>query len=117
MVLGSAGQPLDVGRETRTVPAGLRRALILRDRGCTFPGCDRPPGWTDAHHIVHWADDGTTALDNLVLLCRHHHRVTHHQPWTVEIGTDGHARWRPPPWVAPAGTFLTNRRGPWPPSD
>ena len=115
-VLGGAGQPLDVGRETRTVPVGLRRALLLRDRGCVFPGCDRPPGWTDAHHIVHWADGGPTRLDNLILLCRHHHRVAHHQPWTVEIGPDGHPRWRPPPWVAPPGTLLTNR-SPWSPPD
>lgn len=95
-VLGSAGQPLDVGRDTRTVPTGIRRALTLRDRGCSFPGCDRPPGWTDAHHIRHWADGGQTSLDNLVLLCRHHHRVTHHQPWTVTIGSDGHPCWQRP---------------------
>jgi hypothetical protein len=77
VVTGGASQPLDVGRRTRTVPAAIRRALVVRDRGCAHPGCDRPPGWTDAHHRVHWADGGPTALDNLVLLCRRHHRAVH----------------------------------------
>jgi len=108
-VLGGTGQPLDIGRETRTIPTGLRRALIIRDRGCAFPGCDRPPGWTDAHHVRHWADGGITALDNLVLLCRHHHRTVHHQPWTVSIASDGHPQWSPPPWVAPPGTRIPAR--------
>lgn len=108
-VLGGTGQPLDIGRETRTIPTGLRRALIIRDRGCAFPGCDRPPGWTDAHHVRHWADGGITALDNLVLLCRHHHRTVHPQPWTVSIASDGHPQWSPPPWVAPPGTRIPAR--------
>ena len=68
---------LDVGRATRTVPAAIWRALVARDGGCSHPNCDRPPGWCDAHHIVHWADGGTTSLDNLRLLCRRHHRAVH----------------------------------------
>jgi len=68
---------LDVGRTTRSVPAALRRALALRDKGCTHPGCTRPHHWCDAHHIVHWADGGETSLANLVLLCRRHHRMAH----------------------------------------
>ena len=59
--------PLSVGRATRTIPAHLRTALHLRDQGCRFPGCDRPPAWTDGHHITHWADGGATELENLVL--------------------------------------------------
>ncbi len=70
-------QPLDVGRTTRVIPAGLRRAVAARDRHCVFPGCDRPERWCDAHHIQHWADGGSTAVDNLALLCRHHHTVVH----------------------------------------
>jgi hypothetical protein len=58
-------EPLDVGRSTRTISPALRRALVVRDGGCRFPGCDRPPGWCDAHHRVHWADGGETRLDNL----------------------------------------------------
>ena len=74
-------EPLDVGRRTRVVPPAIRTALAVRDRGCTFPGCDRPPVWTDAHHLQHWADGGTTSLDNLVLLCRRHHRAAHEGTW------------------------------------
>ena len=104
VVFGGDSQPLDVGRETRTVPRHLRRALVARDRGCAFPGCDRLPGWADAHHVVHWSDGGPTELANLVLLCDHHHDVVHHTHWKVRIdratgqpvftdpwGTDHHA--------------------------
>ena len=69
--------PLSVGRATRTIPAHIRTALHLRDQGCRFPGCDRPPAWTDGHHIIHWADGGPTKLENLVSLCRPHHRAVH----------------------------------------
>jgi len=78
IITDAAGQPLDVGRATRTIPAALRRALDLRDRSCTQPGCTIPSQWCDAHHIQHWADGGPTNLTNLQLLCRRHHRNTHH---------------------------------------
>jgi hypothetical protein len=85
-VLGGASQTLDLGRQTRLVTGPLRRALVLRDKGCAFPGCDRPPRWTDAHHIRHWTrDNGPTELPNLVLLCGHHHRLIHHSDWQVRI--------------------------------
>lgn len=110
MVLSSAGEPLDVGRATRTIPTGIRRALNTRDRGCAFPGCDRPPRWADAHHIQHWADGGPTSLGNLVLLCSRHHDVLHHTGWTVTIidglprfrapAISGRSRGRPPPRAA-----------------
>jgi hypothetical protein len=77
VVLDPAGQPLDVGRRTRVVPPAIRTALTVRDRGCAYPGCERGPQWTDAHHVRHWADGGSTSLDNLVLLCRQHHRAVH----------------------------------------
>jgi hypothetical protein len=70
-------EPLDVGQRSAVVPVGLRRALVVRDRGCRFPGCARPQAWCDAHHVRHWADGGDTALHNLVLLCRPHHRAVH----------------------------------------
>ena len=69
------GSVLDVGRTRRSVPPALRRALEARDRGCVI--CGRPARWCDAHHILHWADGGPTSLDNLVLLCRYHHRLVH----------------------------------------
>ena len=92
------GRPLSVGRRTRSIPPAMRRALRSRDRGCAFPGC-----WqrhrVDAHHIEHWADGGRTDLSNLVLLCRHHHRLVHEGGYAVGrsgrelvfYGPDGHA--------------------------
>lgn len=77
VITDTRSEPLDVGRRTKVVPPALRRAVTVRDRGCRFPGCGRPPGWCDAHHVVHWADDGETSLANLVLLCRPHHRAIH----------------------------------------
>ena len=68
---------LDVGRATRTPSPALRKALHLRDGRCRFRGCDRPAHWCDAHHIIHWLRGGETCLDNLILLCRHHHSLLH----------------------------------------
>ena len=70
------GQPLRIGRKTRTIPPALRRALTARDRGCRFPGCGSRR-YLDAHHIEHWADGGATDLENLLHLCGHHHRLLH----------------------------------------
>jgi hypothetical protein len=77
------GRPLSVGRKSRSVPPALRRALASRDRGCRFPGCPNRCS-VDAHHIEHWADGGSTSIDNLVQLCRHHHRLLHEGGYTVE---------------------------------
>jgi hypothetical protein len=77
VVLSPASEPLDIGRKTAVVPPALRRAVILRDRHCRFPGCDRPPAWCDAHHVVPWSHGGPTSLANLGLLCRRHHRLVH----------------------------------------
>ncbi|HWH33187.1 MAG TPA: DUF222 domain-containing protein [Egibacteraceae bacterium] len=77
IITGADSEPLDIGRRTRVIPSALRRALIHRDQGCAWHGCDMPPEWTDAHHITHWADGGPTSLHNLVLLCRRHHRAVH----------------------------------------
>jgi hypothetical protein len=85
IVLGSRSEPLDVGRTTRTIPTAIRKALVLRDQGCSFPTCQRPPQWTDGHHIVHWADGGPTDLGNLTLLCRQHHTLIHHSGWRIEV--------------------------------
>jgi len=83
------------------VSAHQRRALIARDHGCAFPGCNRPPAWTQAHHIRHWINGGTTDLANLILLCGHHHRVIHHDGWDIHIGNDGHPWFHPPQWMDP----------------
>jgi 5-methylcytosine-specific restriction endonuclease McrA len=70
------GQPLTVGRKQRTVPTALKRALWSRDRGCAFPGCQNTR-FVDAHHVEHWSAGGETSLENLMLLCSHHHRLAH----------------------------------------
>jgi Domain of unknown function (DUF222) len=77
VVMNGRSEPLDVGRRTQVVPPAIRRAVIVRDRHCRFPGCDRPHTWCDAHHVAHWADGGPTALPNLLLLCRRHHGMVH----------------------------------------
>ena len=77
IITSGPSQVLDVGRTTRTVSGPTRRALVIRDKECRFDGCRRPAPWCDAHHIIHWADGGETTLDNLVLLCRSHHRMVH----------------------------------------
>jgi len=76
------GEPLDIGRKTRVIPPSMRRALKRRDRGCRFPNCTNTR-FVDGHHITHWADGGATRLDNLVLLCRHHHRLLHEGQYYV----------------------------------
>jgi hypothetical protein len=90
MVRGPGSEVLDVGRKRRTVPAALRRALERRDGGCRFPGCGSR--FCDAHHIVPWAAGGETHLENLVLLCRHHHRRVHEDGWRVERVPGGGTR-------------------------
>lgn len=96
VVTGPSGAPIDVGRSTRTVPTALRRALVARDNGCRFPGCDRPAGWCDAHHLRHWADGGATDLRNTVLLCDRHHRAVHMNHWRTTLDPDGTLRIRGP---------------------
>ncbi len=97
-VLGTLGEVLDVGRSQRLVTAAIWKALTLRDRHCRFPGCRRMPLACDAHHLQHWADGGTTALDNLVLLCRAHHTLIHATPWQVRLNPlDRRPEFRRPP--------------------
>ena len=124
LVLGGPSEPLDVGRLTRSCPPALRRALVFRDGGCRYPDCDRPPEWTDAHHLRHWVDFGPTSLTNCALLCRYHHTFVHEHgqqmrldPATATITVhdqDGHLvgtshpRGRVPVRGQPPGT--TNRK-------
>ena len=82
IILGPDSQPLDVGREQRTVPRWMRRAIAQRDRGCRFPGCDRRASWCEAHHVIPWWQGGPTSINNMVLLCAFHHHVVHRQGWT-----------------------------------
>jgi len=101
ILLDDDGVPLNLGRSQRLVSPQQRRALIARDHGCASPGCGRPPAWCQTHHLKHWIDGGTTDLANLILLCGHHHRVTHHDGWDTILGTDGHPWFLPPAWMDP----------------
>ncbi len=85
---------MEIGARTRTIPPALRRALHHRDRGCRFPGCDRPFG--QGHHVRHWAQGGPTTLSNLALLCRRHHRAVHEEGYQIEQEPDGALRFRRP---------------------
>lgn len=104
VAFGADGNPLDLGREQRLFSQRQRRALAARDGGCLMPGCERPPSWTEAHHIQHWArDGGRTDIADGVLLCRHHHLLLHNNGW--EIVRQGGERWLIPP------TSVDPRRG------
>ena len=101
------GAPLRIGRKSRKIPPALGRALRARDGGCRFPGCERRR-FVDAHHIRHWAKGGGTDQDNLLLLCRHHHRVVHEGGFSVEPLADGRVRFRLPNGT-PLGTATPPR--------
>jgi len=107
VVLDSLGNPVNLGRSTRIVPKGLRRALEVRDGGCVFPGCDAPSSWCDLHHVIHWADGGPTSADNLASLCRHHHGVTHRRGWSMTTDPQHDQRFE---WKRPDGTVLRSQR-------
>jgi hypothetical protein len=84
-VMNAAGEVLDIGRTTREWTIPIRRAVVLRDGGCVFPGCDRPPSWCDVHHCFEWDHGGPTCADNGALLCRRHHTFIHAKRWKVVI--------------------------------
>ncbi len=91
-LLGTRGEPLTLTRILRLYTRGQRRHLLLRDRGCTYPGCTAPAAWTRAHHVLHWADGGPTDTTNAALLCpRHHTHVHHRRLWaTIRDHPDQH---------------------------
>ena len=100
MVLGGQSEPLDVGRTKRLFTGGLRTAIIHRDQHCTFPGCDRPPDWCDAHHATPWWAGGHTNLQNAELLCARHHTIVHRDLLTTTVTTAG-VTWEPTPGLMP----------------
>jgi hypothetical protein len=89
------------GRKSRVIPQRMRRALRSRDRGCRFPGCDNRR-FLDAHHVRHWAKGGSTTLGNLLLLCRHHHRLVHEGGYSVDPDGRFHFPWGAPLPAVPA---------------
>jgi NADH dehydrogenase FAD-containing subunit len=105
--------PLALGRTTRIATPGQTIALAARDRGCAFPGCDRPPAHCQRHHIIEWAHHGETRIDNLVLLCGYHHRTFHQQGWRIVI-INGHPWWIPPAWIDPTRQPIRNHAHDYP---
>jgi hypothetical protein len=95
IVENEKGEPLSVGRKTRSIPPAIQRALNSRDKGCRFPGCTHKK-YTDAHHIKHWARGGETKMSNLVTLCRFHHRKVHEGQVVVQVLDDGAIRFVQP---------------------
>jgi len=95
VLLDDTGRVLEMTTLGRFFTPAQRRALAARDGGCAFPGCDRPPTWTDAHHIEFFSRGGPTTVDNGVLLCAHHHTVIHLGEWS--ISSRGGVPWFLPP--------------------
>jgi hypothetical protein len=109
-VLNRSGAVLDLGRTRRIASNSQTQALNARDHGCSFPACDRPPEWCERHHIIEWIDGGPTNLNNLTLLCRHHHHNFAGRGWTCHINPDGLPEWQPPRWVDRDQKPLINSR-------
>jgi len=104
ILLDSESVVIDVGRSKRTISGPAMRALKARDKHCRWPGCDRPPKWTEGHHIAHWArDGGDSNLPNQILLCHRHHWLVHEGNWQLVKQEDGTIL-----TIAP-----TTRFGPW----
>ncbi|MDP3517885.1 MAG: DUF222 domain-containing protein [Pseudohongiella sp.] len=102
----ASGNVLNIGRKTRAIPPSIRRALQIRDHGCRFPGCCESR-FVDAHHVQHWCDGGETRLDNLVLLCRQHHRLLHQEGY--EIVKRGEQQFE---FLTPAGDAMPTAMAP-----
>jgi hypothetical protein len=107
VLLGSESLVIDVGRSKRVVSEPGRRALAARDGHCRWPGCDRPPSRSAAHHLIHWIHGGSSDLDNLILLCHRHHRMAHEGGWQIVRGDDGRIL-----TIPPMVTFGPSSRGP-----
>ncbi|MEO8906475.1 MAG: DUF222 domain-containing protein [Microbacteriaceae bacterium] len=106
------GNPLDVGREQRLFTAKQRVALAIRDGGCMDPNCDRPPSYSEAHHIDHWVEHhGETNTADGILLCRFHHMLLHNEHWRIR--RNGSEYWLHPPKGDPRAPILLRSKGAW----
>jgi hypothetical protein len=110
ILLGADSAVIDVGRSRRVISSSQRRALNQRDKGCRFPGCNRPATWTSGHHLVHWIKGGSTDMPNLVLLCYRHHWMVHEGQWQLVKTAEGSILAIPPqldvPWQVARGSDL-----------
>ena len=111
LVKDSKGVPLNLARTARIASLGQTIALAARDRGCSFPGCDRPPSWCRRHHVREWQDGGETDVGNLTLVCGFHHREFRRRGWSVTM-VDGCPEWTPPRWIDPEQRPVRNHLHP-----
>jgi hypothetical protein len=107
ILLNSESVVIDVGRAKRTISGPARKAINARDRGCTWPGCERPASWTSGHHLKHWLHGGSNEPPNLTLLCSRHHYLVHEGHWQIVRGDDGRML-----TIPPTVTFGPAARGP-----
>ncbi|MEO6880472.1 MAG: DUF222 domain-containing protein, partial [Mycobacteriaceae bacterium] len=107
-VLDRRGQPLWLSRTQRLATGPQRKALFLRDGGCTRPGCSAPAAWCEAHHLISWLDGGPTDLPNLALVCSFDHHLITHDGYTVTMGEHGRITWTTPAWLDPTRTPRVN---------
>ncbi|MCF2587339.1 DUF222 domain-containing protein [Brevibacterium sp. UCMA 11752] len=101
-LISDKAKTMQVVTENRFANAKQIAVLTARDQGCTFPGCDAPPGWCDAHHIVEWAQDGKTDVNNMMLSCSAHHHLLDRSEWETVMLKDGRPAWVPPASIDPA---------------
>ena len=103
VVLGGPSEVLDLGRARRLASPAQRKALTVRDQGCSRPRCDTPPAWTQAHHVTWWDHGGHTNVSQMTLVCDHCHDLVHHHGWTITM-TNGQPTWHPPAHPPPPDT-------------
>jgi hypothetical protein len=108
VIFGDSGGIISYGRTKRLATPPQRRALAARDRGCSFPGCDRPPHWCESHHEPGWEQGGETSLASMTLLCAFHHRTFQRSGWRCSI-IDGIPWWIPPTWIDKEQKPLRNK--------
>jgi hypothetical protein len=110
VVLDGDSRVLDLGTSRRLHDRYQRIALATRDQGCSWKGCDRPPGWCEAHHLVPWSQGGDTSIDNGALFCFFHHHLLHDSDWSARLSVDGVVEVIPPPRIDPQQRPLRHAR-------
>ena len=111
---------LDLWRTRRIATTAQTLALIARDAGCSFPGCNIAPQWCERHHVIAWYDGGDTNLANLTLVCSYHHHQFAQRGWQCRINDDGLPVWIPPKWIDRQQRPILNARitiNNWDPQD
>ena len=109
-MLSGESKILDYGTSRRVFDRHQRLALATRDQGCVFPGCERPPAWTEAHHRIPWSVGGATDIDNGCLLCSFHHHLIHQGEWDLTLAPDGITEVIPPARIDPQRRPIRHQR-------